>query len=127
MTSRARALTALGAYFCLAAQAVGLLHVLVVRHATCPSHGELVHGAAVATPRAADDTVQAPPAAGEDVDDHCLALANRRRDLAALTPVLEQLPAPEVHPRALPPAPAAALAALPLLRLAPKTSPPASV
>jgi hypothetical protein len=125
MTSRARALTALGAYFCLAAQAVGLLHVLVVRHATCPSHGELVHGAAVATSRAPDDTVQAP-AAGEDVDDHCLVLANRRRDLALLTPVLEALPAPEVHPRALPPVTAAALVALPLLRLAPKTSPPAS-
>jgi hypothetical protein len=126
MTSRARALTALGAYFCLAAQAVGLLHVLVVRHATCPSHGELVHGAAVSAPRAADDTVQAPVTA-EAADDHCLVVANRRRDLTALFPVLASLPAPEMQPPALPPAAAGEPRALPLLIVAPKTSPPASV
>jgi hypothetical protein len=126
MTSRARVLTALGAYFCLAAQALGLLHVLVVRHATCPSHGEMVHGAAAAAPRAADDTVQAPVAA-EAADDHCLAVANRRRDLAAFFPVPDLLPAPEVQPPALAPAAAGEPRALPLLSLAPKTSPPASV
>jgi hypothetical protein len=48
MTSRARALTALGAYLCLSAQLLGVVHSVVVRHATCPGHGEITHGVVAA-------------------------------------------------------------------------------
>jgi len=36
MTARARWIAAFGAYLCLATHLVGVLHVLVVQHATCP-------------------------------------------------------------------------------------------
>jgi hypothetical protein len=130
MTLRARALSALGAYLCLGAQLLGLVHVLVVRHATCPTHGEVTHG--VATPASLADvplarTVRgAPSAALEHRDDHCLLFVARRRELAGLAPGAEQaaplLPTPT---RAGDPGEITPPPALAVLRLAPKTSPPA--
>jgi hypothetical protein len=116
-----------GAYLCLATHLAGVLHVLVVRHATCPGHGELVHGGApAATP--------APPPEGkvargvtqssEELDDHCLLMATRRREMAALTSALHSIvPAPSVTASAPPPA-LAVVTPRALLLLAPKTSPP---
>lgn len=133
MTARARAFVALGAHLCLAAHLAGLLHVVLVRHATCPSHGEMVHGdvIAVSAAPAGDDSrrsVSDHPVKGpEEPDDHCLYLATRRQDLAALSPGSTSaiLPASAVAPSA--PAPAHAFVdPSALLRLAPKTSPPAA-
>jgi len=132
MTPRARASSALGAYLCLAAQLLGLAHVLLVRHATCPSHGEVTHGVAASSPAASSDqplavTVRGAGPTIEHQDEHCLLFLARRRDLAGLTPES----APALAP--LPPATAAAtvgatalVPALAVLRLAPKTSPPAA-
>src|SRR5204863_2524062 len=71
---------------------VGVLHVLVVRHATCPSHGEIIHGGGanaklVPAPLAPIAAVR-PAAAesGEDLDEHCLFVATRRREMAGLAP-----------------------------------------
>jgi hypothetical protein len=127
MTARARTFAAFGAYLCLLTQVMGLLHVLVVRHATCPSHGEIVHGAAPAvapTPSAADTTVSAAPVADEESDDHCLYVATRR-ELAGLASgglaAVSAAATPDVRAPVLPP-----LIHVPgaLVRLAPKTSPP---
>jgi hypothetical protein len=129
MTARARAFATFGAYLCLLTHFVGLLHVLVVRHATCPGHGEMVHGDApvvARAPQAADAVIaQAPVDAREETDEHCLFVAARRREMAGLAP------APVASAAATTPPAPLELAVLPavrapraLLRLAPKTSPP---
>ena len=129
MTARARLFAAFGAYLCLATHLVGVLHVLVVRHATCPDHGEVVHGdepVVADTPTlpghvARDATRQL----AEETDEHCLLMTTRRREVTAppsgyqivlFTPATSTL---EASP-AVAAAPAGAL-----LRFAPKTSPPA--
>ncbi|WP_437315185.1 hypothetical protein [Sorangium sp. So ce385] len=132
----------------LLAQLCGLTHALFVRHARC-EHGELVHvgalvhtghavGAARAAPRveaAAPQQAEArAPGPGDEVaaegalrhvdDDHCDAFALRGQlgapvHRVAEATLLEVLcldalrPSPEVRP-------------IPLLILAPKSSPPAA-
>src|SRR3954447_6341457 len=128
MTARARALAGFGAYLCLATHLAGIVHVLVVRHATCPGHGEMIHGGAptaAQTPPPAEKAARGVlPEAAEEADEHCLMLATRRREMATLTPApqglvetpavarLEALPVPTSFPVRT------------LLLLAPKTSPP---
>jgi hypothetical protein len=130
MTARARALAVFGAYLCLATHLAGIVHVLVVRHATCPGHGEMIHGgapAAAQTPPPAEKVARGVlPESAEEVDDHCLMMATRRREMATLAPApqglveapavarLEALPVPTSFP------------ARTLLLLAPKTSPPSA-
>jgi hypothetical protein len=129
MTSRARALAVFGAYLCLATHLAGILHVLVVRHATCPGHGEMVHGGAPVAvhtlPPPAGKAVQGVPAeAGEEQDEHCLLLATRRREMAGLSPASQELVhAPAVTRLEAPPV-LAAVSPRALLLFAPKTSPP---
>jgi hypothetical protein len=128
MRRRARIFTAFGAYLCLATHLAAILHVLVVRHATCPGHGEVVHGELPALSEAplpaGQAAVDATPEAAE-ADEHCLLVATRRRELAGLVtiqqpvvlaPAATSIDSPPVLPAAPPQA---------LLRLAPKTSPPA--
>jgi hypothetical protein len=130
MTSRARAVSALGAYLCLSAQLVGLVHVLLVRHATCPSHGEVTHGVSASASHGESSSALTVHGAGPTIehrDEHCLLFVARRRDLVALTPT----PAAALAPPPAVTAPAvvgasALLPALAVLRLAPKTSPPAA-
>jgi hypothetical protein len=134
-----RRLALLGtAVVCLLGQATAFAHLALVRHATCPEHDDaLVHA-----PRDAGAVAQAreelrgsllgrrvsapPPGQGDDHDeDHCLMAAFRRGSLAAPDREAGQaLPAP-ADPVALPaqartshPGP------VPLLLLAPKSSPP---
>jgi len=130
MTARARLLVAIGAYVCLATHLAGMLHILVVRHATCPDHGEVVHGPAPAVVEVAlppgPSARNATREPAEESDEHCLMVATRRRDMAALAPghqVVAQAPATATLD-----APATIAAAPPraLLRVAPKTSPPAA-
>jgi hypothetical protein len=123
-----RLLAAIAAYVALAAQLGGVAHLLVVRHETCPQHGEVVHGArgarASAAP-AADASVRllAAEAAAEAADEHCLMLASRRRELSALVPGPVTLDLPDAVPA--PPARAVDVGSpVRRLRLAPKTSPP---
>lgn len=132
MTARARAFAVVGAYLCLLTQAVGLLHVLVVRHATCPDHGELVHGRPHVVARAPEAGVvtqaavsEAPPAATEEGDDHCLFVATRRREMAGLTaaPAVTAILVEDAS-AALVDLPVSVHAPRALLHLAPKTSPP---
>ncbi|WP_437304717.1 hypothetical protein [Sorangium sp. So ce388] len=136
------------ALLALLTQLCGLAHALLVRHARC-EHGELVHvGAlvsaahaghsahaaalAAAAPQLADDEASGPAGdrlAAQDArrhvdDDHCDAFALRGQLGAPLHRVAEATllevlcldalrPSPEVRP-------------IPLLILAPKSSPPAA-
>ncbi|XYH95818.1 hypothetical protein ACMHYB_49835 [Sorangium sp. So ce1128] len=135
------------ALLALLAQVCGLAHALLVRHARC-EHGELVHvGALVSAAHAGHTAHAAAPAAaapllvedgtpgpGDRVaaqdarrhvdDDHCDAFALRGQLGAPLHRVAEATllevlcldalrPSPEVRP-------------IPLLILAPKSSPPAA-
>lgn len=133
------------AVVCLLGQATAFAHLALVRHATCPEHEDaLVHASATAgnvgnvewtdaAKAPADLTpgrrvVAPPPGTGDGhEDDHCLMAAFRRSDLAAPDrDAGHALPAAD-----LPPPPAQALAVrpgqVPLLRLAPKSSPPLTV
>jgi hypothetical protein len=128
MTWRARALSALGAYLCLGAQLLGVVHVLVVRHATCPEHGEVTHGVPAAASPPDEVLVVTVRRAGptvEDLDEHCLLVIARRRDLAGPSPLLAAALEP-LPPATVPPAAGASslLPSVGVLRLAPKTSPP---
>src|SRR5687767_13030524 len=91
-----RGLAFVVAWLCLAAQALGVAHLTVVRHATCLEHGEVVHSDAPAD--GVDGAAQSPhlqgtadtaarlqtaalPADG-DSHDHCLVCATRREVVA---------------------------------------------
>jgi hypothetical protein len=127
------------AVVCLLGQASAFAHLALVRHATCPEHEDaLVHagaatGSADAAKAPADLTpgrrvVAPPPGTGDGhEDDHCLMAAFRRSDLvgpdgdAGQALPAADLPAPPAQ------APAVRAGPVPLLRLAPKSSPPHTV
>jgi len=100
----------------------------VVRHATCPGHGEMVHGGApvaAPTPTPAGKAVEGVAAeAGEDPDEHCLLVATRRREMAGLTPAPRDLVQAPTVSRLEAPSVIAAVTPRALLLCAPKTSPP---
>jgi hypothetical protein len=129
MTARARTLAVLVAYVCLAAQASAVVHAIFVRHATCPTHGELTHAgpAPSAAQKAppASTSVSANAASVEDGDEHCLVTALRREGASLRVPILVITSAPASRPAALAP-PAIVVPPVPLLVSAPKTSPPSA-
>jgi hypothetical protein len=126
------------AIVCLLGQASAFAHLALVQHATCPEHDDaLVHAGAtqVDAARAPADLVAgrrvvapAPATGSEHEDDHCLMVAFRRGDLAA--PDREAGPALAAGADRLSP-PAQAQASrpgpVPLLLLAPKSSPPVAL
>lgn len=109
----------------LAAQMVAFGHQASVRHATCPEHGELVDATApgLESLSAATTTIAAAPAPSQG-HDHCSMWSPRREPLghSGVAPVAalahEGLDLPII---ATPPG----LSGVAILRLAPKTSPPA--
>jgi hypothetical protein len=124
---------------CLLAQLLGLVHLALVRHATCLEHDALVHAEQAsqarlaggprqdspARPSATDSAEGLAPDSAGHADDHCLAAGCRRLDLANLrfdwflAPTDTQALGP-ARAGIEPPAPVA------LLRLAPKSSPPSA-
>lgn len=121
-SARSRWLPSLAA---LAAQLFALLHVVVVRHETCPAHGEVVHHQGERSAATATDGEALRPAPASEItgDDHCLVVAASRADA---TPCI--LSSTVVPP---PPAPGqppgSCRCGSPSIRrflLAPKTSPP---
>src|SRR5262245_46559878 len=125
MRSRTRPVAALAAYVALAAQLFGLVHVLVVRHATCPSHGETVHGGAAAQALSpiATSAIESAPVDGRNAgDEHCAVIALLSGAMAGLSPDGgARIAPPADRPLAPPAALDVAAAPLPLLSLAPKT------
>ena len=129
MRSSVRPLAAATAYLALAAHLFGLLHMVAIRHATCPSHGETVHGTPVAQSLqpAANASVASMPVDGRTVvDEHCAIVALLSAAMAGLSPDGSARISPPQDQRLVPAAaPSGAAVQLPLLSLAPKTSPPA--
>ena len=135
-----RRLVLLGtAVVCLLGQATAFAHLALVRHATCPEHEDaLVHapsGTAAGHGRQAQAPIDLlagrrltapPPGEGDGHDDdHCLMAAFRRSSLAApdgdagqMLPAAANLVPPPAQVLASRPGP------VPLLLLAPKSSPP---
>ncbi len=109
----------------LIAQASGFTHYVLVRHATCPEHGELVHATEGSPATHADE---APglraSASGADGHDHCV-FSCLRRERTALGELGRAVPLPlsAEHGAGFehdaPPPPSIAL-----FLLAPKNSPP---
>jgi hypothetical protein len=133
-----RYLAACVAALCLVAQFSSFAHMLLVRHATCPDHGELIHAneeggsASIERGQLANASEEQVPAfearrdaASEHGHDHCAVLANRRDSTtltAAQSPVLigpPGLSGIQDHQEDLRPVSFA------LYLLAPKNSPPA--
>jgi hypothetical protein len=113
----------------LAGSSLGqIAHFLVVPHAICEEHGELVEVSAHAGHDAAaerhDDTPASAPSEEAPTHDHCELLASDQRHvavpIAALIAVVPAAPSPLL---ALPLARPARVSRL-TLALAPKTSPP---
>ncbi len=123
-------------FFCLFGQYSGFTHLMTVRHALCPEHGEVIHSRlrGQALPPALSSAGQDGSAAqwtsgalssSEDEHEHCLLLAQRRgQALPRLSPrPLVDSPAwgeQRLFSEELHRAPAVVL-----FRLAPKNSPPA--
>jgi hypothetical protein len=124
----------LTAVACLAGQGAAFAHLVLVQHATCVEHDALVHSdAGSAGPEALPPTSRPTPLldsrlveAGHE-DDHCLAVSLRRREAPATTGAAAgPVPAPAdaaaySHPVAR------GATGVPLLHLAPKSSPPPAV
>jgi hypothetical protein len=126
-----RYLVAAVASLTLTGQLSTFVHFVAVHHVVCPEHGELVeleHGSQAAATEADRSDGTAVRASGQDHHghghDHCTMAAELRQrttptQLRAVTDI-----APEPV-RLAPPAVTPRPAALALLRVAPKSSPPA--
>jgi hypothetical protein len=118
----------------LAGSSLGqVAHFLLIQHAVCAEHGELVelHGSAseidARAPQADNHGVQASAPENEAEHEHCQLLARKQQELAL--PQLEPsvlAPSPVSVSRLLVPTSDQARASLSALVLAPKTSPPAA-
>jgi hypothetical protein len=108
----------------LFAQMVALGHQASVRHTTCAEHGELVDGGQDASPTTARLAIVAATGGETHDHDHCSIWSPRRSPLGHLAQAQllgEVTPAP-ILAAALPSLDASTVA---ILRIAPKTSPPA--
>jgi hypothetical protein len=111
------------------------VHLLLVQHATCPEHGEIIDRPASASPDEATDRLMLLGSharsawSGMDSDDshshsHCTFVLNRRQVPPSLTSVTASIVPPvELHPgfARLDVRPTSEIA---VFRLAPKQSPP---
>lgn len=128
---RARGLRRLGlalALVCFGGQLSSVVHMITVRHSTCTEHGELIDsdGATPARRASADTAFEVADASARHSHDHCPVSAATPRGNLGVAPVAAAstpaAPRPSAGParRAIPlPRP------VPLLLLAPKSSPPA--
>jgi hypothetical protein len=116
------------AFALLLGQLASFLHLAVAPHAICLEHGEIVERAhaALASAVSSDQSSESTIAAGEAEHDHdrCLA-ASVENDAANVSAPVRLSPRAGTTRALLPIAGASSLAAAPLYRLAPKTSPPA--
>jgi hypothetical protein len=122
------------AWLVLVTQVSSFAHLLVVRHAVCPEHGELIHPHEGDSASFADAVVSSGVlprvvirASDGATDDHVhCPVAMHRRETAVLPPcasTVAPVRAPEIEVLALNTAPRPPSVAL--FRLAPKNSPPA--
>ena len=121
------------AWLILVTQGASFAHLLLVRHAVCPEHGELIHPDEVGTaahvaPASTPGNGSAAIGAADDASHehgHCTVAVHRRHAIsvppARFIALLARPPVEAVQP----PVSAARPAAIAIYRLAPKNSPPA--
>jgi hypothetical protein len=123
-------------YLLLAAQILSLGHLLLVRHATCPEHGDVTHfGQPNEAPPAqpvADEgcssrgsTLTAAPRA-ESGHDHCLVCTLTHERFALLPPVGASAESIDLGSPLIPPSHASPVAPVSVIVLSPKNSPPSA-
>lgn len=133
-SSTARRTTLSLAALCLFAQLSGLAHLAIVPHVTCAEHGELIEASAStsdwsihsSSPGESFEICSVEPgleAAAEHSHDHCAVTSMRRTPGCPLGPTSTEMSAPVEQPRRVGREPRVHTA-LPLLALAPKSSPP---
>ena len=114
----------------LVAQASSFTHRLFVQHKVCAEHGEIVHaeGATAALQLAAGEARElraAPTEATDHGHDHCTLTLPRREDVLSPAPAFVWLGLQVSSAIAAVDESVVALNGIELLRLAPKSSPPA--
>jgi hypothetical protein len=122
--------------FLLAAQFLSLGHLLLVRHITCPQHGDIIHASrrheALPARLAVDEdasygqSVAGTVARAESVHDHCLVCTSTHERFALLPPAGQPLASVEVTVPTPPSAETGPFAPVDLILLSPKSSPPAA-
>jgi hypothetical protein len=117
----------------LAIQVLSLGHLLLVRHVTCPQHGDIIHAhsaelsspvQSVERPTSLPGAALAAPVAVDGDHDHCQVCTESNRRFAVLppaTPVLGDVTLAISTPR---PDWDEVFAPIDLIRLCPKSSPP---
>lgn len=130
-SSRASLIATVAIVACLIAQVGRVSHMLLVRHATCAEHGELVHLDGKGKQATAIELSDACRVKGADgpaephAHDHCVVAGTRREERAVADPVVAAGPPDAARGACLcaghgvPPH-----GRLPVYRLAPKGSPP---
>ncbi len=112
----------------LVGQLSTLFHLALVRHVTCPQHGELVHAtddaAAISGARAGLQIRAVPPSVDHHGHDHCLISTSRREDSVGPAAARVFVPAAAAVSAVSRQDPAQSSRGVALLRLAPKSSPP---
>jgi hypothetical protein len=126
-----RALSLFVALLLAASSLSQVAHFMLVRHAFCAEHGELLElssaSAEAETSSAGDDNRQARATSNETADghDHCQLLARSQREQLAVLPTsVTVAPAPTSAPLAIVATSARSFDQLERWLLAPKTSPP---
>jgi hypothetical protein len=128
-----RALSLLVAVLLTASSLSQVAHFVLVQHAFCAEHGELLElsgaSARAETPSASgdDQQTQVTPRDASEEHDHCQLLARSQREQLAISPpIVAVAPAQVSAPLAIAAAQASTYDQLQRWLLAPKTSPPSA-
>jgi len=124
-------LALLMALFSVGGQLAGAVHLLLVPHVVCPEHGELIHldgdgegDHPAPLELAASSYGRGPETTAADAHDHCMVSATRGAEPTLREPCGTRVPACISEPLASGVAAPPLHQAVPLLLLAPKSSPP---
>ncbi len=120
-------------FLLLAAQILTLGHLLVVRHVTCPEHGDIIHAGqpALHGQHSVDEdasgrrSIEGTVPRAESVHDHCFVCTSTHERFALLPPTRQATSSFEVALPIPPPSESSPFAPVDLIVLSPKNSPPA--
>jgi hypothetical protein len=131
VSTRSRALR-LTSQILLAIQVLSLGHVLLVRHVTCPKHGDIVHVTHAASPARLDvrrafaplGSAEAAQPGSDGTHDHCALCIESNQRFALIPPATQDVGEVSVAVTLVPSSGATSFAHTCLILLSPKNSPP---
>jgi hypothetical protein len=125
-------------FLLLTVQLMSMGHQLLVRHVTCPEHGDVIHGGQVheashgqseagkdALGRPARPSIEGSATRSDSGHDHCLVCTITHERFALFPPVSQRLASVEVVVLLSPSSQAGPFALVDLIAISPKNSPPA--